>query len=518
MKRKIVGLAVALLLLCGMLPVSASGSPDLTVETLSWTGNDGQVKPDTKLEITAVIKNTGTAAVSEPITVEFAFGTEVIGRATHTAGLAAGGRAAVKLSWVAKSGDKMISARVLPSSAEQSVKNNSKQSNLRVANDRLEPAHNKSVINKAGMFNLTFSDDFNDLSGFDNASTGREGYKWYIKRRWAQQDMTPSDYSVKNGVLTMAYEDDTYTIGASTVDCKTHVGYTFNKGYLEARVRIPQPFYDTNSKTAIWSVPLENWGEGLTNGRYVEMDWMEYFGKGDFYGTTLHDMETKAGGTKNWYSSSNGSNIHLNDGMWHVMGWLWEDNSLRCFIDSEEVFTQTWGPNEMPTPVNRVQSGDIQFEGVFDVMDQQNMMLFIAGSEEMPMEFDYVRIWQKGGTPPTVTTTTKRPTVPDVQQTTTTVTTTTKRPTVSAGTTVVTEPSETQATTTVVTEPTVSEPTASEPTADAVVPPSQQGTGILPWLSVIFGSTAVIVVAAVLGVAVIAGAIVLVVILVRKKK
>ena len=397
-KKGMALLLCVLLLLCGTLPVTADSECDLTVTALAWTGGDGQVTPGTALTFNVTVKNQGAAALSEALEVEILFGTDVITKITHTGGVAAGASAQLTSQpWQAAAGDKMIVARIV--NQDSNLKNNTKQRNLRVAQDRVQPAFNADVVGEAGMFDLTFSDDFTDLSGFDNQNSGREGYKWYLKRRWAQKDMTPSDYSVKNGILTMAYEDDKYTIGASTVDCKTHVGYTFNKGYLEARVRIPQPFYDTNSKTAIWSLPIENWGEGLKQGRYVEMDWMEYFGKGDFYGTTLHDMEKTANGT-NQYSKSNGSNDDLNDAAWHVMGWLWEDNRLRCYIDGKEVYTQTWGPNEVPIPVHNVVSGEFQLDGVFEVMDQQNMMLFIAGSKEMPMEFDYVRIWQLGGNKP----------------------------------------------------------------------------------------------------------------------
>ena len=403
-KKWMAVLMIILVAFGGAVPAMAADACDVTVTALSWTGGDGQVTPDTELVFNVSVKNQGTDALTGALEVEILFGTEVITKITHASGVAGG--ATVKLTsqpWKAVVGDKMIVARIV--NDDSNTKNNTKQRNLRVANNRVEPAYNADAVAEAGMYDLTFSDDFNDLSGFDNQNSGREGYKWYLKRRWAQVDMTTSDYSVKNGILTMAYEDDKYTIGASTVDCKTHVGYTFNKGYLEARVRIPQPFNDTNSKTAIWSLPIENWAEGLTNGRYVEMDWMEYFGKGDFYGTTLHDMESIPGKEKNWYSKSNGSNDDLNDAEWHVMGWLWEDNRLRCYIDGEVVYTQTWGPNDIPNPINKVQSGEIQFEGVFEVMDQQNMMLFIAGSNEMPMEFDYVRIWQIGGNKPTTATT-----------------------------------------------------------------------------------------------------------------
>lgn len=480
-------LLLTVIFLLGLLPVlpaAAAGTPDLVVSDLSWTPADGQVKPGTAVTIVATVKNEGDAAVTTPFVATVSFGTQEIVHMTYAIPVSAGGSAKITFpAWKATAGDKMIAVRVDAENAvaEKSEKNNTRQRNLRVANDRLTPAYNADVVTAAGMFDLTFSDDFTDLSGFDNASTGREGYKWYLKRRWAQTDMTPSDYSVKNGILTMAYADDTYTIGASTVDCETHVGYTFNKGYIESRVRIPTPF-KSDSKTAIWSLPIENWAEGLTNGRYVEADWMEYFGKSDHYGTTLHDMETVPGAEKNWYSQANSSKI-LNDAEWHVMGWLWDEDILRCYIDGVEVHTQSWGKNEVPLPINDVKSGEIKFDGVFDVLDSQNMMLFIAGSEGMPMEFDYLRIWQHGGqapTPPTTTTkapskttvstTTTKIIKPTVTKTTTLGSTPTKTfPTASETTTTattVTTETTTEATTVVTTVPTTASTTAPTPPGD----------------------------------------------------
>lgn len=471
---KLFAIVLAVILLVGLLPVipvAADGVADLTVTALSWTPADGQVKPGTKVIITAIVKNEGDAAVTTPFTVTAAFGTQEILRTSCTTSLSPRSSAKVTFpAWTAVAGDKMIAVRVDADNAviEKSEKNNTRQRNLRVASDRLSPAYNADAVAEAGMFDLTFNDDFTDLSGFDNEATGREGYKWYLKRRWAQADMTPSDYHVKDGIMTMAYEDDRYTIGASTVDCETQVGYTFNKGYIEARIRIPMPF-NSDSKTAIWSIPIENWAEDLTNGRYVEADWMEYFGKSDHYGTTLHDMETVAGG-KNWYSQANDSKI-LNDAAWHVMGWLWDEDILHCYIDGVEVHTQAWSANDIPIPINSVREGEIKFDGVFDVLDSQNMMLFIAGSSTMPMEFDYLRIWQHGGQQPTPPTTTTKPTSKTTVKTTATkvqkpTVTTTTRPSTAPSTTVPTAETTvtTETTTTVATiAPSTTAPTTGRP-------------------------------------------------------
>ena len=442
MKRLIAVLAA--LVLCMMLgsglAVSAApdtGIADLTVVSLDWTGGDGQVKPGTKLTFSVKVKNTGTVAASA-FAVDIQFGTDRLFRLTQAGGLAAGQTVTLTSPvWAAVKGDKMISARADAADTvfEVSEKNNSKQINLRVAADRYEPADEaaKEAVTQAGMFDLTFSDDFDSLASVDQQSTGKEGYKWYVKRRWAQSDMTPDDYFVKDGVLTLQSHDNPYTIGASTVDCETHVGYTFKQGYIEVRLRMPHAVTTDGEagKTAIWSVPLENWAEGLTGGRYVEADWYEYYGQPgkQYYGVTLHDLENTPNG-RNWSSGSRRFDDGLADEEWHTMGWLWDAGSLQCFYDGVPTYYQTWSKNDVPIPINKVESGELRFDGVFSPIDQWDMMLFIAGMDNLPLELDYVRIWQKGGDKPVVTPSTTTPTTKKTTAATTTKqATTTKKPT-----------------------------------------------------------------------------------------
>ncbi len=381
---------------------------DLTVELLDWEGGDGQVKPDTELVFAATVKNIGTADVTEPFKVDIAFGTEVIATVTHEGGVKAGESVTVKTEpWKAVVGDKMMSARVNPDLAVQEANhttNNTYQTNLRVAEDRYVPAY-EDVANDvagAGMFDLTFSDDFDDLSSVDTLSSGLEGYKWYVTRQWAQADMTREDYFVKDGVFTLQHLDSRYAIGASTVDADTHTGYLYNKGYLEVKLRIPVPedIKGANGKPAIWSLPIGKWCEiAGQNTHWVEMDWLEYYGNGR-YTITLHEQEKMPDGTLNWYTSSDNSRKGLDDKEWHVMGFLWEDNSLRCYLDGKPLRDQTWSETDIPLPIHQQQSGEFRVDGVFDIFDQQDMLLYIAGGRDIPMELDYVRVWQLGGDDP----------------------------------------------------------------------------------------------------------------------
>ena len=375
---------------------------DLVVEELDWTGGDSQVKPGTKLKFTATVKNKGTADVTQPFKVEFRFGTDTVATATCK-GVKAGESVEVTAKpWRAVKGDRMLSAVVNPDlavSESNYTTNNTRQSNLRVAKERVEPAYNADVVTEAGMLDLTFNDDFNDLSSVDTLASGAAGYKWYVTRQWKQTDMTREDYFVKDGVFTLEHLDSKYAIGASTVDSETGAGYAFNKGYMEIKLRIPEPIKNegVRSYPAIWSLPPGKWCEiAGENKHWVEMDWLEYYGSGR-YTITMHEQEYLEDGSLNQYTSSDNTRHGLDDKEWHTMGFLWEDDHLRCYLDGELLREQTWSADTYPQPMHQNVDGEVRIEGVFDIFDTQDSLLYIAGTRGMPLELDYVRIWQLGG-------------------------------------------------------------------------------------------------------------------------
>lgn len=480
MKRLFVAVVLIVLLMLTLFApsVAAEGAPDLVVTDMAWQG-DGQVQPNTVLTFTVTVKNEGTAAVTEAFTVDIGFGTERLFRLTCEQDVPVGGTVTVTSpAWTATSGDRMLTARVNSTNTvaeTESWDNDTMQRNLRIGTERYQPSEGmREAVTEAGMFDLTFNDDFNDTDWFDVEQTGVEGYKWYTRRHSAFQKFTEGDYSTENGILTMACKIDTFAIGGATIDRRTGIGYTFTNGYLEFRLRMPKAGEFDESKTAIWSFPRERYVDGGRYTTHVEMDWLEYYG-GNYYTVTLHEMNTPIGQPRDWYASKNGSFDGLGDEQWHTMGYLWEKGRLRCYLDGKLFHTQTWGEGELPMPINDVREGEIKFEGVFSYADTQDMMLFIFGSKSIPLELDYIRVWQAGGeapTPPTTTTkptttttATKKPTVTTKQPTTsTTVTTATKQPTasttVTTSTTVPTVPTEGTTVPTAETGPTADEPTA----------------------------------------------------------
>ena len=492
MLMTVLTLLVMLLLSGGVAAEESAGAPDLIVTALTWSGGDGQVEPGTALTFSVTVKNQGTAAVDAPFTVDIAFGQEQLFRLTHAGGLAVGAEATLTSpAWTAVSGDRMISARVNSTGTVTEVverwDNDVLQLNLRVANDRYAPAYDtvRAAVEEAGMYDLTFNDDFNDTVAFDANKTGKEGYKWYCRRHSAFPTLDMAECRTENGILTMDCKIDTFALGAATIDRVTGVGYTFTHGYIEFRLRMPVVGGEDESKTAIWSFPRERYTEKEKYTTHVEMDWMEYYGD-NYYTVTLHEM-TYEGSKRHWYSSDGGNFNGLGDQQWHTMGYLWEEGSLRCYLDGKLFLTQTWSPDDVPMPINVVKDGDIKFDGVFSYADTQDMMLFIFGSQKIPLELDYVRIWQHGEQPTKPTTTTTKPTTTTTKPTSSTTVTTTTKTTKTAARTTTSVP--TTVTTSVTTATSVSTSvgttvTSAVPTSTAATKPTaaepKRATWVLP--------------------------------------
>ena len=78
------------------------------------------------------------------------------------------------------------------------------------------------------------------------------------------------------------------------------------------------------------------------------------------------------------------------------MGWLWTYNGVIAYVDHEEVFRISYSEDGTPSCSVRTQSGIIDDLGVCSYMNSQDLVLYIAGAHDHPMELDYVRIWQGG--------------------------------------------------------------------------------------------------------------------------
>ena len=275
------------------------------------------------------------------------------------------------------------------------------------------------IAKNHGMTRLVFEDDFESLDTIDLNATGKDGYKWYVRRPYKATTMTPEDITIKDSILTLHEHNSLYNYGLATVDGHSGVGFAFNKGILEFRCRIPH--YDQSKRNgreygcggpAIWSFPREKiyeW-DGNYCPHWVETDWMEYWGDLDLfpeghYSITLH--ETFRSKDENGVvikdekqavqKHSLGKERHQNgfhDALWHTMTFLWEDDLFVGYFDDKEVLRMEYGKDLPCKPEPSWRIGE-QMNGAFSFMNEQHLALIISGSLYNPLEIDWIRVWQK---------------------------------------------------------------------------------------------------------------------------
>ncbi len=387
---------------------------DFVVKDLYWESDQYQVKTGTELTFGVMIINQGEDSVpaGETITVQVRKNGEgiVTGSAVLEEELPTNDSVLILVpeKWKAEKGEWVISACANYDDLvlETLNDNNTYQKNLRVADEALTAPQ---VALDLGMTDLTFSDEFDGLGTIDRDATGADGFKWYVRRNWKASTITPDCYSIEDGILTLKSTQPGYHVTLSTQDYITGNGYTWNKGYLEMRFRIPnkdpgENNVDYDGSPAIWSFPDTKWREiSGKNKQWVETDWLEYWGvtsdrPGGYSTTTLHDQSVNAPDNEDYhYSNKNAYWQGLGDEEWHTMGWLWVHNGIVGYLDGKEYFRFTYSEEELPgKPLDYHDSTDMDATGAFTLLNEQMNVLFISGSEKFPMEVDYVRIWQGG--------------------------------------------------------------------------------------------------------------------------
>ncbi len=394
---------------------------DFTVEDIIWDGGGQQVVPGTELLFAVTVVNMGEDPVNigETIYVDLRMNGQTFMTLEQecTSKLETNGRIIImaKDVWEAQKGDHVISAVANPqlSILELDDSNNSYQVHLRVNENILEAP---KPAKDAGMEDLTFVDEFDSDSTIDKYATGKDGYKWYVTRQWNAGTVTPNDYTVKDGIIRLHDNNPVFNITLSTMDINTKVGWTYNLGYLETRLRIVEPNLHeympgmSGGIPAIWSFAYQKWLNDGTYKHHVEIDWLEYWGRDlekwpqypdGYYTVTLHDQSnpnfTEEFGDDVWFSNSNSYCNGLGDGEWHVMGWLWVQDAIIAYIDGEEVFRIQYDENGEPScKVNAHDKLIFDFTSVFSNCNVQDVVLYIAGAYDKPLELDYVRIWQGG--------------------------------------------------------------------------------------------------------------------------
>ena len=404
MKRLAAILTAAVLLVCllplGSVAVSAAAT-DLSVTDFSWN-TATEVTPGTPVTFAVTVKNTG-AAVTEPFVVTFGTAQSIFATVTYSGGLAAGASTTIKAQpWTAVKGDYMVAVRINATNTidDANKENDTTQKNLRVGEGKLGSAFSttQEMMEKGHLTSLIFSDDFDSLATVDTTDSGKEGFKWYVDRPYGAKTLTTDDYSVKDGVMTVHNVVPTYNYGLGTYHPDKKLGWAYNLGYMEVRVRVPRPRKNETGEKgvpAIWSLPPEK----LTNrsSAWVEMDWLEYWGVDQshlegYYTVCLHEQHLTGSTVTTWYKNGGNSRSGLGDGDWHVLGWLWQEGLFVSYYDGVEVKRQTYSKDVYPDPMYSVQEG-LPADGVFTMLDTQYNPIIIGGSQDNPMELDYVRVW-----------------------------------------------------------------------------------------------------------------------------
>ena len=396
---------------------------DVVVNDVYWI-TDGileqehQVKTGTELQFVVTVLNQG----EDPITagmqfdVEIQLDAETIQTITFTADedIPTGGIAIVMGTekWVATAGDHTISANAnstLKILEIDDSNNDYFQKSLRVADELLEIPE---LAEKAGYDELIFNDEFDNIRTIEVTGAGEAGYKWYIRRPYAGTKLDPDDYEVKDGILIVKNKNSQYNYGMSTIDASTGRGFTFNKGYLEFRLRIPHYDADKEGGPAIWSFPAEKICETGSKPakQWVEMDWMEYWGittarPGGHYTISMHETIRgyKADGITvdssvelAKHSAEGRHKEGFGDGEWHTMAFLWTEDLLIAYTDGEQVYKITYGEGEFSKPLT-MNSATEDGTGAFSYMNEQYLALILGGSVDNPMEVDYIRVWSGEG-------------------------------------------------------------------------------------------------------------------------
>ena len=308
--------------------------------------------------------------------------------------------------WPAVEGDHVISARVNSTMSVlefDPTNNNRFQTDLRVNDVLLEIP---DVAANAGFDTLGFSDDFNNIGLIDSGDTRADGYKWYVSRPYGTPSVKADGYFIEDGILTLVDDHPTYNMSLTTAEYNSGIGFSYNQGYMEVRIRIPRPRENQKGEDgipAIWSLPIDKL-QGHEDARWVEMDWLEYWGLDGgkkpegYYTITLHDQDAINSPNPYYNKNSNYSQRGLGDGEWHVMGWLWVQNAIIAYVDGEEVFRLKYDPEGFSDPMASVVSpGDKGGVGAFSYMNEQWLPVHISGSKDNPMEMDYIRIWTSTG-------------------------------------------------------------------------------------------------------------------------
>ena len=392
---------------------------DLIVLDMFWgENNEDQVTPGTPLNFRAAFLNQGAEDYvgGKPVTFDVLVDAQKVGSFTYTGRIMRNELliASCEDAWIATPGDHMITVRVnsTMSVLESDDTNNYLTYNLRVAGESAFVQPPAAAL-AYGFNDLVFSDHFETNATIDKAATGQHGYKWYVTRPWGEANLGAEDYRVENGVLHLTTDDTLWNYSLATIDAKrTGVGFAFNKGYIEIRVRMKSTgdggTVNGIRVPAVWAHPASTiWGTRGAGQTSIELDWFEYWG--NKYGTlrfdtTLHETRYDAQGKEIGKVTHGEKHTEpIGDYEWHTYGMAWSDGVLKTYFDNEWISTLTYSedgyPDPMPSGSLNIQAGTGDtYNGLWSALDHQDMPIILGGASDFPLEVDWVHVWQSNGT------------------------------------------------------------------------------------------------------------------------
>ncbi len=259
----------------------------------------------------------------------------------------------------------------------------------------MKPAQIPEVAWQHMMTGLVFFDDFDSIDTIDVNDTRAPGYKWYVSRPDGMGSSQPGDYKVEDSVLTLQSPNGIWTL--ASMEWESQVGYAFHQGVLEMRVRIPNPQKQEGAaegRPTVWSVSPEKLNNTATE--FVELDWMEYWGDGEWSSTFHHVKIDPEQDPAEYYRLCNPFNTcpeNFLDGEWHTITFVWADGKIEGWIDDKPCMKQTFYERVHPEPLPYVYIGESK--NAYKTLNDpaQSEVLILGGTKDCPLEIDWIRVW-----------------------------------------------------------------------------------------------------------------------------
>jgi beta-glucanase (GH16 family) len=237
---------------------------------------------------------------------------------------------------------------------------------------------------QAAGYSLVFDDEFNTLNLSPN---GLGNYNWYL---FSPKSGISDSHSIVTFDLTIPNSLYARAIGSISSNAQNYHAWTY--GYFEIRMKWPNT--TTGAWPALWMLPVGQTTGSTAGENGGEIDIME--GQGGVSPQTIY------GTVHNWVngvdiSNNEGSNTYtfpnsVNLSQYHVYGVLWTPGLVSWYVDNQFLFSATFPDPAYPA------FGTEQYYLILGIQEGVNFDfgdLTGVHSRSMPMEVDWVHVWQQ---------------------------------------------------------------------------------------------------------------------------